>query len=251
MVTLCVGLYKAEYDRCRRCLLIIFTMYLMRCISVCLTVLPDPYELCFQLSDEVLAKDYITIVIHLISNHLFDLPNMCGTCFFSGHSALLVIVLIEWMAIFDNFMISLPVIIMVGLEIYCMFCEGFHYTLDIMTGILIGFSLEQIFPFSLSYAHIKGLAELGMFRVQSRLSNSINTWVHSLHEWGVDMNEINIAIAKMPNIMADAFALCEVRDMIRKKIQEIQNKQPEVIKNRPSPMKSRRSISRNNKSKTN
>ncbi|KAL0477550.1 sphingomyelin synthase [Acrasis kona] len=125
-------------DMCRRTLIIIGLIYIIRTISISITLLPNPYQQCQASPFEGYFYDALMVF-------LFQ-KTTCHDCFFSGHTVVISSVSLLWYDYLDcSLLFRLPAIVFAAVGASLIVMCHFHYSVDVMFGLLISYFIWKYY----------------------------------------------------------------------------------------------------------
>ncbi|KAL0476560.1 Sgms2 [Acrasis kona] len=121
----------------RRILFIHGTCFLLRALSICITILPNPHPHCVPMIHPNIFVAGLMIV--------FGSNGTCYDVFFSGHAAAMMILSLFWQKYTHDRPLQIVMWIMSSVGWLVLIATRFHYTVDVLYGCLIGFCMWQFY----------------------------------------------------------------------------------------------------------
>lgn len=113
----------------RRVLYIMGTVYLLRALTVTLTVLPNPLTQCESQPDNDLFYDaYLLLTMKRVS---------CGDVFFSGHSIIFTISTAIWTTYSRATLVNSLFTVSAFMGMFSLVASAYHYSIDVIFGYLV------------------------------------------------------------------------------------------------------------------
>lgn len=121
----------------RRILLITGTIYLMRAISVSITVLPNPLLDCKSDPSDSIINDALLILTGQMVT--------CGDVFFSGHTIIITLSSAVWITYCKDRALCIIINAASLFSLLCLIASSFHYSIDVFFGYLITMTIWNLF----------------------------------------------------------------------------------------------------------
>ena len=152
--------HPKRFQIVRRCMCLMSAVYLSRSFTIIATILPNPQRSCK--TDPIAGTDQEVILVEALKV-LIGRRVTCGDCLFSGHTAMICLASLVGLRYGRYFFSNLKVwkLIRVLLFLYTfsayllIICTRFHYTIDVVLGVLIPTALWKWF-----HSHVKYINEL-------------------------------------------------------------------------------------------
>lgn len=121
----------------RRLLFVGGTVFLLRAVSVTITVLPNPLLECVSVTSESIIYDAFLICT--------GRKTTCGDVFFSGHTIIFTLLSAVWMTYCSDVILKSIVNMTVLISLITLVASSFHYTIDVLFGYLITISIWNVY----------------------------------------------------------------------------------------------------------
>jgi uncharacterized membrane protein len=117
---------------CRRLLVIHGTAFLLRSISISITLLPNPWVQC---QPQTVDNYFVGAFLVMAGTH-----RTCSDCFFSGHSVMIALSGLIWFTYTDSkyMLVRLAIIPLALGGGFVLISTHFHYTVDVLYGCFVG-----------------------------------------------------------------------------------------------------------------
>jgi hypothetical protein len=117
---------------CRRLLVIHGTAFLLRSLSISITLLPNPWVQCQPMTVD---NYFVGAFLVMAGTH-----RTCSDCFFSGHSVMIALSGLIWFTYTDSkyLLVRLAIIPLALGGGFVLISTHFHYTVDVLYGCFIG-----------------------------------------------------------------------------------------------------------------
>ncbi|KAG4106764.1 hypothetical protein H8356DRAFT_1025370 [Neocallimastix lanati (nom. inval.)] len=126
----------------RRILLIMGFVYLLRACFIPLTVLPTPWLNCKKTYKENIFYDALLIVLQVRA--------ACGDVFFSGHTIMFTLNIVEYWYYCKRTWINVLVTIMNVIGMYSLIMASYHYSIDVLCAFIFSLMFWAIYHWAIS-----------------------------------------------------------------------------------------------------
>jgi hypothetical protein len=125
----------------RRLLVIHGTAFILRSISISITLLPNPWVQC---QPTTVDNYFVGAFFVMAGTH-----RTCSDCFFSGHSVMIALSSLIWYTYTDSkyMIVRLMIIPLTFGGIFSLISTHFHYTVDVLYGCFIGVGIWTVYHY--------------------------------------------------------------------------------------------------------
>ncbi|KAL0477830.1 sphingomyelin synthase-related protein [Acrasis kona] len=125
----------------RRLMIILGLCFLLRSISICITLLPNPWVQC---KPQITGNYFLGALLIMTGT-----ARTCSDCFFSGHSVMIVLSALVWYTYTDTkfLLLRLLFIPMGTFGALSIVVTHFHYSIDVMYGCLIAIVIWTLYHY--------------------------------------------------------------------------------------------------------
>jgi len=125
----------------RRLMIILGLCFLLRSISICITLLPNPWVQC---KPQITGNYFLGALLIMTGT-----ARTCSDCFFSGHSVMIVLSALIWYTYTDTKFLFLRLLFipMGTFGALSIIATHFHYSIDVMYGCLIALVIWTLYHY--------------------------------------------------------------------------------------------------------
>jgi len=176
----------------RRILYVMGFVYLLRACFIPLTVLPTPWVTC--------KKDYKDNIFYDALLIVFQIRAACGDVFFSGHTIMFTLNIVEYWYYCKKIWINILITILNITGMYTLIMASYHYSIDVLCAFIFSVMFWAIYHWAIS------IPELGA----TWWGNIVNYFDDPLY---YEHEELPLAYESNNNIMDDQRNISDITEL--------------------------------------